>query len=69
MIPTLYRNVSYASLRNRPEAHWYNSCMEDALSHKLSESNVQYNELEKFGLELCSLVNRVAVKIRRFMGL
>ena len=68
VIPTLYQNVSYADLRDRPEAGWYNSCLKDELSRKLSESNKQYNELEKFGLELRSIIGRILARIRRIVG-
>ena len=42
VIPELYRDVSYAGLRNREEAHWYNDEMREFLSGKLVETNSLY---------------------------
>jgi len=53
-IPQLFPEVTYASLRNRPEACWYSEEMSYVLNRKLSEANEEY-----------SLVKRCWVDIKR----
>ena len=67
VIPDLYQDVSYASLRNRPDAGWYNPCMADVLSHKLSEINKQYGCWGKFLVEIKHQLGRGIVLSKRIM--
>lgn len=47
VIPEMYGDISYADLRNRPEANWYTDRMREFLSSKLCESNQTYTPFQK----------------------
>lgn len=64
-----YPTPSYASLRNRQDALWYTEDMEQFLSQKLFESNIQYNGIQKIMLTvrmaLRSFIKRLYIAVAR----
>ena len=51
-IPSLYANISYADLRDRPEAGWYRPEMKSFLSTKLADTNRQFSPIEKLFVDI-----------------
>lgn len=64
VVPELYRKMTYAGLRDRPEAGWYNPCMADVLSHKLSDANGEFGWLAKKMVDLRWFAGRIVNKAR-----
>ncbi|MBQ7221652.1 MAG: hypothetical protein IJS28_11815 [Synergistaceae bacterium] len=56
---------SYAELRDRPEAHWYNPEMRAFLSTRLSDANPQYSPLKKCIVNACFRINYFMFRVRR----
>lgn len=59
---------SYCSLRNRPEAKWFNDTMEYALSQKLWNNNPQYDESKQRQFSRKQYICSQYYKIRHFVG-
>ncbi len=64
VIPEL-QSPTYASLRNRLEANWYSDNMNEFLSSKLSESNVEYGFAKKAFCDMVGVVDTIIRKIYR----
>ncbi len=68
-IPNFAKDITYAGLRNRKEAGWYNGAAVDFLSSKLSESNQQYSAFRKLWIDIkepsANAIYRIKNKIRR----
>lgn len=64
-IPDFARDITYAGLRNRPEAKWYSDDMLNFLSIKLSNENKTYSCLKKIKVDVKYWVNRISRKIKR----
>lgn len=55
---------SYAELRNREEAGWYNNEMKEFLNTKFIQTHKEYNKLKKFQANYSYPMNRVVNKIK-----
>ncbi|WP_215698773.1 radical SAM protein [Clostridium sp. MCC353] len=55
MIPTQYKDITYAGLRNRDEAHWYSDKMNHTLRIKLQHNNPEYDLKMKLKTELYAI--------------
>ena len=64
-IPSLFQDVTYASLRNRASAGWYTDEMLAFLTGKLNESNMEYSTSKKTLLKLKHLTTRVVNGVAR----
>lgn len=51
---------TYARLRNRKEAEWYTESMNEFLSGKLEDMNVQYNKIQKLKTNIAGIYDKVA---------
>lgn len=65
VIPEVDDAPTYAKLRNREEANWYNPRMNEFLNSKLSESNNQYTTIKKVKTNISSFYNRGINKIKK----
>lgn len=54
---------TYASLRNRNEAGWYNATMNEVLSFKLCDNNLEYSKTKK---SIHSIKRKIYYKLSRF---
>ncbi|HBI61968.1 MAG TPA: hypothetical protein DDY31_12285 [Lachnospiraceae bacterium] len=66
VIPELYREYTYAGVRNREEAQWYNDLMKNVLSHKLIESNEEYSRAKKKLLRMRTDVYLLLKRMKHF---
>ena len=64
IIPEL-STPTYAQLRNRPQAKWYTPVLEQALSSKLIDSNLQYGPFKKLLSNSVALVDKLISSSRR----
>lgn len=72
-IPSVFRDVTYATLRNREEAAWYTDEMKSVLDSKLCEQNQEYTWKQKilvayyafleYGLKKSEEVKRIIKKV------
>ena len=74
VIPSLYKEITYAGLRNRKAANWYSSEMEAFLGGKLNENNkefspiqLQYKRVLWWGLRLKRFLKSIARKMYDFI--
>lgn len=51
---------TYARLRNRKEAGWYTESMNEFLSGKLEDTNVQYNKIQRLKTNIVGIYDKVA---------
>ena len=51
---------TYARLRNRKEAGWYTESMNEFLSGKLEDTNVQYNKIQKLKTNIAGIYDKAA---------
>ena len=62
---------TYAELRNRENAQWYNNEMQEFLNSKLNESNKEYSKIKKNYTNLHyktkKLENRIKNKLRKIL--
>ncbi len=65
VVPTMYRDITYAGLRNRIEAGWYTSEMDRVLRSKLIESNCEYTWLKRSRIVISSYLERAVRKLKR----
>jgi len=72
VIPSMYTDVTYAGLRDRPEAKWYSDEMREFLSGKLGESNKELptwrRKLEKIHWVALKAARRARLFARRMLG-
>ena len=72
VIPSMYTDVTYAGLRDRPEAKWYSDEMREFLSGKLGESNKELptwrRKLEKIHWVALKTARRARLFARRMLG-
>ena len=62
VIPEL-ETPSYADLRDRPQAEWYNDRMRSFLSGKLKNTNIEYGSREKIKSHIVGIYDKVAYKV------
>lgn len=62
---------TYAELRNRENAQWYNNGMQEFLNSKLNESNKEYSKIKKnytnLNYKTKKLKNRIKNKLRKIL--
>ncbi|MCQ2394028.1 MAG: radical SAM protein [Kiritimatiellae bacterium] len=70
-IPEKFTEITYAGLRNRPEANWYTSRMSQFLSTKLQDDNARLSSMGKLFYSqrtiLFDLTRRAANKLSRLL--
>ena len=62
VIPEI-KGPSYAELRNRKEAGWYQKDMEEFLSGKLSDTNREYNNIQKVRTGIMGIYDKIAYQM------
>ena len=64
-IPKFAEETTYAGLRNRPEAKWYNDEMLSFLSGKLSAENFSYSYCKKIKVDIVYWGRKICRKIKK----
>ena len=57
---------SYAELRNRNDAKWYSTEMEDFLNGKLKQNNKEYSLIQKFLVNVIGKFDKIMYRLFRF---